>query len=250
MAHDDTTQRTIADAAARGHGEKRQYVQRMFSDIAPSYDRLNHLLSLNIDRMWRSRAIKELRVDLNPSGTYLDVCAGTLDVSAQLARVPGFRGYVVGADFAEPMLRSGNGKTARSVVGPVTADALELPLADSSVAGAIVAFGIRNVADLDAGLREIFRVVQSGGRFVILEFTTPHNRVLRTLYETYFHHVLPKIGGVVSGHRTAYSYLPKSVANFPREDELAVRMRAAGFLDVHWRTLTFGIAAIHIGIKA
>ena len=240
---------SIAESAAAGGAEKRTYVRHIFSDIAPSYDRLNHLLSMNIDKWWRTRALKRLGIERNPTGRYLDLCAGTLDVGAQLAKYRGFRGYIIGADFAEPMLRAGIGKASPAVLAPVTADALDLPLADSSVAGAIVAFGIRNVIDLDAGLREVYRVIQPGGRFVILEFTTPSNPVFRTLYEFYFHRILPKVGGLISGHRTAYSYLPKSVANFPSEPELAQRMRRANFTNVTWQSLSFGIAAIHVGEK-
>jgi demethylmenaquinone methyltransferase/2-methoxy-6-polyprenyl-1,4-benzoquinol methylase len=135
---------------------------------------------------------------------YLDLCAGTLDVAAQLARLPGFRGSIIGADFAEPMLRAGYGKAPAEVVRPVVADALFLPLADESVDGAIVGFGIRNLNDLDAGLREVLRVLRPGARFVILEFSTPRSAVVRALYNAYFHHVLPAVGGAVSGHHTAY----------------------------------------------
>ena len=239
-----------AEAAARWGDEKRAYVQRIFSQIAPRYDLLNHLLSFNVDRRWRRRAIAALNVPRAPAGQYLDLCAGTLDVSAQLARTAGFRGAVIGADFAEPMLRAGVGKAPPDVVRPVAADALHLPLADGSVAGAIVAFGIRNLADLDAGLREVWRVLAPGARFVILEFSTPPSRVVRAAYHGYFHHVLPFIGGLVSGHRTAYRYLPRSVANFPSADALAGRMTRTGFTGVHWRPLTFGIAALHVGEKS
>lgn len=236
-----------ATRAAAGGAEKRAYVKRIFSEIAPSYDLLNHLLSFNIDRWWRRRAIAALGWDRRPGGTYLDVCAGTLDVGAQLAHTSGFRGHILGADFAEPMLRRGLGKAPASVLAPVTADALQLPLRDGSVSGAIVAFGIRNVADLDAGLREVRRVLDVGGRFVILEFSTPRLAVVRALYHLYFHRVLPLVGRLVSGHRTAYTYLPRSVANFPTGSDLAARMERAGFGRVRWEPLTFGIAAIHIG---
>ncbi|MGH2899091.1 MAG: ubiquinone/menaquinone biosynthesis methyltransferase, partial [Solirubrobacteraceae bacterium] len=176
-------------------------------------------------------------------------CAGTLDVSAALSRRPGFAGKVIGADFAEPMLRAGVGKSPARVVAPVVADALDLPLPNASAAGAIVAFGIRNVADLDRALREVLRVLTPGARFVILEFTTPRSAVVRAAYHLYFHHILPRIGALVSGHRTAYAYLPRSVANFPIEEDLATRMRGAGFAAVEWRTLTLGVAAIHCGTK-
>ncbi|HTE44149.1 MAG TPA: ubiquinone/menaquinone biosynthesis methyltransferase, partial [Gemmatimonadaceae bacterium] len=184
-----------------------------------------------------------------PHGTYVDLCAGTLDVSAELSRRPGFAGRIIGADFAEPMLRAGVGKSPTTVVSPVVADALDLPLANDSASGAIVAFGIRNVANLDRGLAEVYRVLKPGARFVILEFTTPRSRIVRALYHLYFHHILPQVGALVSGHRTAYAYLPRSVANFPIEEKLAERLRSAGFNDVQWRTLTLGVAAIHRGTK-
>jgi demethylmenaquinone methyltransferase / 2-methoxy-6-polyprenyl-1,4-benzoquinol methylase len=236
-----------ARAAAEGGREKRAYVRRIFSEIAPSYDLLNHLLSFNIDKRWRRRALDALGWTRVPEGVYVDLCAGTLDVAAELAQRPGFRGRVIGADFAEPMLRAGRGKITGPTLAPVVADALELPLADASVDGAIVGFGIRNVADLDEALREVYRVLAPGARFVILEFTTPRSRLVRVLYHLYFHHVLPLIGSVVSGHRTAYRYLPQSVKNFPDEAALALRMTQAGFNGVGWQSLSFGIAAIHWG---
>ncbi|HUF28229.1 MAG TPA: ubiquinone/menaquinone biosynthesis methyltransferase [Gemmatimonadaceae bacterium] len=239
-----------ARRAAAGGAEKRAYVRSIFSEIAPRYDLANHVLSLNIDRRWRRRALRELAWERRPDGTYLDLCAGTLDVTAELSLRPGFRGTVIGADFAEPMLRAGAGKGGRDRVAAVAADALALPLDDHSMAGAIVAFGIRNLADLDAGLREVHRVLAPGARFVILEFTTPRSRVVRAGYHAYFHHVLPVIGRLVTGHRTAYRYLPASVANFPIEEALARRMENAGFAGVRWTTVTLGIAAVHVGEKA
>jgi demethylmenaquinone methyltransferase/2-methoxy-6-polyprenyl-1,4-benzoquinol methylase len=239
-----------AQSAAAGGDAKRAYVQRIFSQIAPRYDLLNHLLSFNVDKAWRRTAIAALGWERAPAGVYVDLCAGTLDVAAELSRRPGFAGRVIGADFAEPMLRAGVGKASPAVVSPVVADAVELPVPNNTVSGAIVAFGIRNVADLDAGLREVHRVLAPHARFVILEFTTPRSSIVRALYHLYFHHLLPQIGALVSGHRTAYAYLPRSVANFPIEEKLADRMRSAGFADVTWRTLTFGVAAIHTGTKS
>lgn len=244
-----TTEHATALAAAAGSGEKRAYVRQVFSEIAPRYDLLNHILSFNIDRGWRRNAISELGV-AGRNGTYVDLCAGTLDVSAQLLRTAGFSGYVVGADFAEPMLRAGRRKGSRSTLGPVVADALALPVADASAEGAIVAFGIRNVADLGAALGESYRVLKPGARMVILEFSTPRIAPARWIYHLYFHFVLPFVGRIVSGHSTAYTYLPRSVANFPVEEDLADRMRTAGFSDVTWRSLTFGIAAVHRGVRA
>ena len=238
-----------ADLAAEGGAEKRAYVRTVFGEIAPRYDLLNHLLSLNIDKLWRRRALRALEWDRAPDGRYLDLCAGTLDVGAELIRRAGFRGFIVGADFAVPMLQAGAGKAPRDRLAPVGADAQLLPLRDGAMDGATVAFGIRNVASLDVALREVHRVLAPGARFVILEFTTPRSTVIRTGYHFYFHHLLPLIGGLISGHRTAYKYLPKSVAHFPAEPELAKRMTAAGFADVRWESLSFGIAAIHVGRK-
>lgn len=247
IAETDDSER--ARQAAAGRVGKRDYVQGIFSDIAPSYDLLNHLLSFNVDRAWRRRAIEALQWRERPEGVYVDLCAGTLDVGAQFAKTDGFRGVIIAADFAEPMLQAGAGKAPRSVLVPVAADALQLPLRDGAAAGAIVAFGIRNVADLDAGLREVHRVLAPGARFVILEFSTPRLAIVRAVYHLYFHHVLPLLGGLISGHRTAYRYLPASVANFPVEEELARRMTSAGFTDVQWTSQTFGIAAVHAGRK-
>lgn len=236
-------------AAAEGGAEKRRYVRRMFSEIAPSYDLLNHVLSFNIDRRWRRAALAALGWERRPAGTYLDLCAGTLDAGAQLLRAPAFAGHVIGADFAEPMLRAGAGKAAPGRLSPVTADALGLPLAPESVSGAIVAFGIRNVADLDACLVEVLRVLEPGARFVILEFSTPRAALVRFGYGLYSRHVLPAVGRLVSGHGTAYTYLPASIARFPEAESLAIRMRNAGYSRVGWKALTFGIAAVHVGQK-
>ncbi|WP_337172533.1 ubiquinone/menaquinone biosynthesis methyltransferase [Gemmatimonas aurantiaca] len=237
---------SVAASAAQGEG-KRDYVQQMFSDIAPRYDLLNHVLSLNIDRRWRRRALARLGWTAHPTGTFLDLCAGTLDVGAMLTRQTGFEGRVIGADFAVPMLRQGIGKAPADRLAPVGADALQLPFTDAAFDGAVVAFGIRNVADLDACLREVRRVLKPGARFVILEFSTPRLAIVRAGYLFYFHRILPLIGRLVSGHGSAYTYLPLSVAQFPTETALADRMRAAGYQTVDWERLSFGIAAIHVG---
>lgn len=242
-------QDAAAIAAAGGGGEKRAYVREIFSSIAPRYDFINHLMSFAIDRVWRKKAIASLSPS-RPGGVYLDLCAGTLDVSERIATWPGFDGQVLGADFAEPMLRAGLSKTKGRRISVVTADGLQLPLADQTLDGAIVAFGIRNVAGLDAGLTEVRRVLKPGAPFVILEFSTPRFAPMRWLYHLYFHHVIPLVGGFISGHNSAYSYLPQSVKVFPIEEELAARMKAAGFRDVTWTSLTFGIAAIHRGFSA
>jgi len=245
-----TTDERRAEAAAEGGAEKREYVRATFNQIAPRYDLLNHLLSFNVDRRWRRRALRALEWTRAPRGIYLDLCAGTLDVGAQLAGERAFDGFIIGADFAPSMLHAGAGKAPRTRLAPVAADAQQLPIPDGSMDGAIVAFGIRNVASLDVALREVHRVLRVGARFVILEFSTPRFAPVRWGYHLYFHHVLPFIGGVISGHRSAYRYLPRSVANFPPERELAARMIAAGFEQVHWESLTLGVAAVHVGTKA
>ena len=230
-----TAEQREALEAAAGSDAKRAYVRRIFSEIAPRYDLLNHLLSANLDRGWRRAAIDALQWRRDPEGTYLDLCAGTMDVGAELAARPGFRGNVLCGDFAEPMLRQGLAKATGLPVRPVVADALRLPLADGVGAGVIVAFGVRNFADLDAGLREVTRVLARGARLVILECSEPPNALVGALYHLYFRRILPVIGGLVSGHRTAYQYLPASVANFPRAEDLAARMRAAGLVNVGFR---------------
>lgn len=230
-----------------GGKEKREYVRGVFRDIAPRYDLLNHLLSLNIDRRWRRRAVDELGWEAAPGGRYLDLCAGTLDLAAELGARPGFVGSVVGADFVLPMLMRGRGKAAR--VRPLNADALELPFADGTFDGATVGFGVRNLVDLDAGLREAARVLRSGARLVILEFTTPVRQPLRGLYFFYFRRVLPLIGRLVSKHRTAYTWLPESVLAFPEPDALVERIRGAGFAEVRYRRMMGGICAVHVGVR-
>ncbi len=166
--------------------EKAAHVRRMFSSIAPRYDLLNHLLSLNIDRLWRRRAVDRLNWERRPDGTYLDNCAGTLDLSTELARRAGFGGRVVGSDFTFAMLAGGVHKLDALRVDPVCADALALPYPDAAFDGATVGFGVRNLADLDAGLREMARVLRPGARLVILEFTTPNWQPFRGLYFLYF----------------------------------------------------------------
>ena len=238
-------------SAPRRHevARMRSRVQEMFNEIAHRYDFLNHLLSAGLDRGWRKRALTLLDWTSNPSGRYLDVCAGTLDVSVALAAQPGFRGSVVAVDFSEPMLRGGTAKRRTLPVHAVAGDAMRLPVRDGSCAGAIVAFGIRNVAEMDLGLREMTRALAPGARLVILEFTTPPLAPVRMAYHAYFHHVVPRIGGWISGKPDAYRYLPESVAAFPPPDQLAQRMRAAGLTDVSWSMLTLGVAAIHTGRK-
>jgi demethylmenaquinone methyltransferase/2-methoxy-6-polyprenyl-1,4-benzoquinol methylase len=231
-----------------GGDAKRAFVREVFTNIAPRYDLLNHVLSLNADRRWRRQAVDALGWEAYASGRYLDLCAGTGDLAAELGNRAGFRGQVVAADFVPAMLRLGQGKCARSV--PVTADALRLPFADARFDGALVGFGVRNLMDLDAGLREAARVIKPGGRLVVLEFSTPRRQPLRGLYLAYFRQVLPRIGRLVSKHRSAYDWLPASVLAFPEPAALADRMTAAGFGQVGWQTLWGGIVALHTGVRS
>ena len=219
----------------------------MFSAIAPRYDFLNHLLSLNIDRRWRRAAVRRLDWERRPAGAYLDLCAGTMDLAALLAGQPGFAGRVIGADFAIPMLERGRRKAMRAV--PIGADAVTLPFSDATFDGAMVGFGVRNLADLDAGLAEAARVLRPGGRFVILEFTTPQFAPLRAAYLFYFRRVLPVVGRAISKHTDAYTYLPESVLEFPAPDALARKLEAAGFSGVGYELLTGGICALHYGTR-
>lgn len=232
--------------AVPSEGEDRErQVQTIFSEIAPRYDLLNHLLSLNIDRGWRRRAVDTLGWRERPDGTFLDACAGTFDLALELAGRDAFRGRVVAADFALPMLVAGRSKLDQAAVAPVCGDALRLPFPDATFDGATVGFGVRNLSDLDAGFREFHRVLKPGARLVVLEFTVPPNPVVRAGYMFYFTRVLPLIGRVVSGHPWAYTYLPESVKEFPAPQPLADRLEGAGFAEAGWSLVTFGIAAIH-----
>ena len=231
-----------------GGTAKRDYVREVFTAIAPRYDLLNHVLSFNADRRWRRLAVNGLGWEAAPSGCYLDLCAGTLDLAAELGNRAGFAGHVVAADFVPAMLHRGGGKSARVV--PAAADALRLPFADAGFDGATVGFGVRNLMDLDAGLREAARVLKPGARFVVLEFTTPRQQPMRAMYHAYLRHVLPRLGRMVSKHRSAYDWLPASMQVFPEPAELARRLASAGFAPVTWRTLMGGIVAIHVAVRS
>lgn len=245
----ETSPRPGDRAVLPAPGEKAAAVRRMFDQVAPRYDLLNHLLSLNVDRRWRRRAIERLVEGRPLERLYLDACAGTLDLALALASRAGFRGRVVASDFAVPMLRRGVGKVRSAPVVPVAADALRLPFPDQTFDGATVGFGVRNLATLEAGLSELARVLKPGARLLVLEFTTPAWQPFRALYLWYFLHVLPRVGRLVSRHRSAYAYLPASVLEFPAPAELGDRIAAAGFRDVAWETHTGGIVATHLGVR-
>ncbi len=239
--------RSVHDATPREGADRAKQVRQIFSEIAPRYDLLNHVLSLNIDRSWRKRAVQRLGWEDAPDGTYLDACAGTFDLALELAGRKGFEGRVVASDFAHPMLVHGAPKIDGSPVSSVCGDALRLPFPDASFDGATVGFGARNLSDLRAGLTELRRVLKRGRRLVVLDFTIPPNPLVRAGYLFYFHNVLPIVGRLVSGHPWAYTYLPRSVKDFPGPSELGSLFEKLGFGDVGWDLLSGGIAAIHRG---
>lgn len=231
-----------------GGPEKRAYVRDIFTAIAPTYDRLNRIISLRFDQGWRRYAVAYLGWERKPEGIYLDLCAGTLDFGATLAAQPGFHGRIVGADFVRRMLELGRHKSPR--LAPVNADALDLPFPDRAFDGAMVGWGVRNLVDLDAGLAEIARVLKPGSRLVILEMALPPQPLLRTAYQFYFRRVMPLIGRVISKHTTAYSWLPESTRVFPPPPELARRMEAQEFESVRYELFLGGVCAMHVGTRA
>ena len=241
-----TTTEGATDSAAVARA-----VRAMFSSIAPRYDLLNHLLSANVDKLWWRRVARSFRSVLSRPGVQvLDLCCGTGDMAFALFRQAP-QAHITGADFSHPMLKLARGKSpsrlnVAAVVDWVEADALRLPFADQTFDLVTSAFGFRNLADYDAGLREIRRVLRPGGECGILEFSEPPGFVGR-VYEVYFRQVLPRIGSLLSGVRGAYSYLPASVARFPRAPEMLERMRHSGLRDVAWIPYTFGIAGLFRG---
>ena len=227
---------------------KKEEVREMFDNIAPKYDLLNHTLSVNIDRIWRRRVVNEVR-RAKPR-RILDVATGTGDLAIALARR--IRDVqVMGVDLSEAMLAVARRKVeARGLDNRIVlerGDAEHLDVADASVDAATVAFGVRNFGDLAAGLRELARTINPGGKVVILEFSRPRNRVFRALYEFYSYKILPRIGGLVSRDKRAYEYLPASVGEFPAPAVFLEMMEKAGFRNCRARSQSFGIAQIYIG---
>jgi len=220
-------------------------IRDMFAGVAPRYDLLNHLLSASLDVVWRRRAAAAL--DLPVGAPALDLCCGTGDQATALRR----RGArVAAADFCVPMLaiaRRKFGRLAAPRPQALAADALALPFSNRSFQGATVSFGLRNVADLDASLRQLASVLRPGGKLVVLECAIPRRRPLRGLYLFYFLHLLPWIGRLISPRGSAYTYLPSSVLGFPQRQELLDRMTAAGFTDVAWEDLSGGTVCIYQG---
>jgi len=228
--------------------EAARWVRGMFGRVASRYDLLNHLLSFNVDRYWRRRTVRRAQEFLaRPGARVLDICCGTGDLTLALAARANGK-TVFGSDFCHPMLLEARRKV-RERCALFEADALKLPLADGSLDLITVAFGLRNFANYQEGLLEMRRVLKPGGAAAILEFSRPPNRAFAALYDFYSLRILPAIGGMVSGSRTAYQYLPESVRKFPGAEELAGRMREAGFAKVSYERMTGGIVALHMGVR-
>jgi demethylmenaquinone methyltransferase/2-methoxy-6-polyprenyl-1,4-benzoquinol methylase len=220
----------------------------MFDEIAPRYDFLNHTLSVNVDRLWWRRTARAFRHVLErEDASVLDLCAGTGDMSVAL-RSLGKSASIYALDFSHQMLHHGLGKFQNGKIQPVEADALHLPLPDSSMDLVVSAFGFRNLSNYDAGLLEIYRVVKPRGEVGILDFSEPGG-LFGKLYGFYFRNVLPRIGTLMSGVKGPYQYLPASVSKFPAPEQMLKKMEAAGFCEVSWTPYTFGIAGLYRGTK-
>jgi demethylmenaquinone methyltransferase/2-methoxy-6-polyprenyl-1,4-benzoquinol methylase len=222
----------------------------MFARIAARYDFLNHLLSGTVDRRWRRLVAKVLESRIGQDARVADIACGTGDLAIVLSEACGAR--VVAVDFCRPMLEIATRK-AREVspsIDFLEGDALHLPFEDGSFDAATIAFGLRNLSDVSAGLSELRRILRPGGLAIVLEFSRPVVPGFRKVFQFYFSFVLPRVGGLLSGSRGAYEYLPDSVASFPDQETLATLMREAGFENVEYRNLTGGIAALHTGRAA
>jgi demethylmenaquinone methyltransferase / 2-methoxy-6-polyprenyl-1,4-benzoquinol methylase len=234
-------------------------IRANFDAIAERYDLTNRVISCGVDLHWRKVAVRTLS-DLPRAGRVLDLACGTCDLSLELLRRrPDAR--VTGVDLSRAMLSLARPKLAARLPGTghgsnghaagfplVNAPAEALPFGDGVFDGALIGFGIRNVPDYQAGLRELRRVLRPGGRLVVLEFSTPPSRLLWRAYNYYFFHVLPRIGGFITGREGAYRYLTRSVAGFPGAADFGAAMEKAGFERVHWKSMTFGIACVHTGV--
>jgi demethylmenaquinone methyltransferase / 2-methoxy-6-polyprenyl-1,4-benzoquinol methylase len=230
------------ERAANDHAGR---VREMFGRIAKRYDLLNHVLSGNVDRRWRRTVAARVREKLSSSSSrVLDVACGTGDLSLTLFEMTGAE--VVGSDFCRPMLEIAASKIPRQIP-LVEGDALDLPFRDGSFDVTTIAFGLRNLASVEDGLAELRRILKPGGWVAVLEFSKPSNAVFRPLFGLYFTKVLPVMGGVISGSRGAYTYLPASVEKFPDQQQLSLLMQRAGFEQVQFENLTGGIAALHLG---
>lgn len=228
---------------------KKENIKALFDNIAPDYDKLNHILSLNIDKSWRRKAVREI-VDNERSLKVLDVACGTGDFTIEIARKMS-GGSVTGIDLSEGMMSVGREKAAAAGIEAVLeyGDCEALRYEDNTFDRVAVAFGVRNFEHLDLGLKEMWRVLDKDGKLVILELSVPSNPVIRWCYKLYFLNILPAIGGFVSGNKGAYRYLPASVLHFPAPDKFVAMMHEAGFREVRHKAFTFGICRMYVGIK-
>lgn len=229
---------------------KERYVEQLFASIAPRYDLLNSLLSINRHKQWRRFAVQQC--GLWPGDAALDVCVGTGDLAIELSRAVGKRGRVVGIDFCRPMLDVGLKKTRRRRIGNVClmeGNAESLPVPSNSFRAATIGFALRNVANVESTLAEMARAVQPGGRVVSLELARPRWLVFRSMYSLYFYRLLPLIGWAIHGRREPYAYLPASLTTFHSRKELSRIMEKVGLADVKVFDLTGGIVSVHVGVK-
>ena len=231
---------------------QKEKIQQMFDGIAPDYDRLNHLMSLGVDRSWRRRALREI-VDAGRAQSILDIACGTGDFSLAIAGRMHPDSRIIGLDLSEGMLAVMRDKVAKAgLEGRISCeqgDSEAMRFADASFDVVTIAFGIRNFAHREAALREILRVLKPGGRLVILELSVPENRILRWGYNLYFKHFVPWIGGLVSGDRAAYTYLPASVQAFPGRREWTATMAGCGYAQVRHKAFTLGLCRMYVGEK-
>lgn len=244
----------MSDEESATKTEQARRVREMFASIAARYDLLNHVLSGNIDKRWRRRVARMLLSTLalrngSTKPRILDVACGTGDLS--FALFESGQAQIVGIDFCRPMLEIACSKASRrgSGVTFIEGDALSLPFLDGSFEAVTIAFGLRNLASVEGGLAELFRILKPGGRVVVLEFSKPVVPVLRSLFRIYFTRVLPAFGGLISGSKSAYQYLPESVSLFPDQNELGSLMSRCGFEEVSFQNLSGGIAALHLGMR-
>jgi demethylmenaquinone methyltransferase / 2-methoxy-6-polyprenyl-1,4-benzoquinol methylase len=236
----------------RDEKEVADHVREMFGRIAPRYDLLNHLLSLDVDKLWRKRVAKRFRAVLRDANArVLDLCCGTGDLAFAFRREAPGGAEITGSDFVPEMLTRARAKCAASgaKIEFVEADALSLPFGDASFDLVSCAFGFRNLANYEHGMQEILRVLKPGGEIAILEFAEPRGRIFGALYRFYFRHILPRLGGLVSGNAQAYSYLPGSVSKFPPPEELRRQLEQVGFANVGYERWTGGIVTLQTGRK-
>ena len=229
---------------------KKEKIKSLFDNIAPDYDKLNHILSLNIDKGWRKKAVREI-IDSKEPLKVLDVACGTGDFTIEIARKAAEGSSITGIDLSEGMMKVGREKinAAKARATLEYGDCEALTYSNDLFDRISVGFGVRNFEHLDIGLKEMCRVLKPGGKLVILELSVPSNPIIRWCYKLYFLNILPAIGGIVSGNRGAYEYLPASVLHFPAPDRFIGMMREAGFSEVRHKAFTFGICRMYVGIK-